>query len=80
MQAWYNPAWNLIHVNASQLKGHLGTIRLLDLNGRTLFEKKIDNIHGGYYTTQIYMNAFSSGIYFVQLITDKEQVAGKVMK
>ncbi len=80
MQSWYNPAWNLIHVNASQLKGHLGTIRLLDLNGRTLFEKKIDNIHGGYYTTQIYMNAFSSGIYFVQLITDKEQVAGKVMK
>ncbi|MFN0189086.1 MAG: hypothetical protein ACKVQV_10335 [Bacteroidia bacterium] len=28
----------------------------------------------------MYMNAFSSGIYFVQLITDKEQVANKVMK
>ncbi|MBK7967237.1 MAG: T9SS type A sorting domain-containing protein [Bacteroidetes bacterium] len=80
MQAWYNPAWNLIHVNASQLKGHAGVIRLLDLNGRILVEKKIDTIHGGYYTSEIYMNAFSSGIYFVQLITDKEQVAGKVMK
>ncbi|MFN0189486.1 MAG: T9SS type A sorting domain-containing protein [Bacteroidia bacterium] len=80
MQSWYNPAWNLIHVNASQLKGKAGVIRLLDLNGRILFEKKIDNIHGGYFTGEIYMNAFSSGIYFVQLITDKEQVAGKVMK
>ncbi|MBK7963963.1 MAG: T9SS type A sorting domain-containing protein [Bacteroidetes bacterium] len=79
-QAWYNPAWNLIHVNASQLKGHAGVIRLLDLNGRILVEKKIDTIHGGYYTSEIYMNAFSSGIYFVHLITDKEQVAGKVMK
>ena len=79
-QSWYNPAWNLIHVNASQLKGKTGFIRLLDLNGRILFEKKIDTIQGGYYTSEIYMNAFSSGIYFVQLITDKEQVAGKVMK
>lgn len=80
MQAWYNPAWNLIHVNASQLKGKEGVIRLLDVNGRTLHEKKIEFIHGGYYTSEIYMNAFSSGIYFVQLITDKEQVANKVMK
>ncbi|MBK7965103.1 MAG: T9SS type A sorting domain-containing protein [Bacteroidetes bacterium] len=53
---------------------------MLDLNGRTLFEKKVDAIQGGYYTSEIYMHAFSSGIYFVQLITDKEQVAGKVMK
>ncbi|MBK7967240.1 MAG: T9SS type A sorting domain-containing protein [Bacteroidetes bacterium] len=80
MQSWYNPAWNLIHVNASQLKGRAGIIRLLDVSGRTLFEKKMDSIHGGYYTSEIYMNAFSSGIYFVQLITDKEQVARKVMK
>ncbi|MBK9639041.1 MAG: T9SS type A sorting domain-containing protein [Bacteroidetes bacterium] len=80
MQAWYNPAWNLIHVNASQLKGKVGIIRLLDVSGRTLYEKKIEFIHGGYYTTEIYMNAFSSGIYFMQLITDNEQVAGKVMK
>ncbi len=80
MQSWYNPAWNLIHVNTSQLKGHAGVIRLLDVSGRILYEKKIESIHGGYYTGEIYMNAFSSGIYFVQLITDKEQVAGKVMK
>ncbi|MBK7967235.1 MAG: T9SS type A sorting domain-containing protein [Bacteroidetes bacterium] len=69
-----------IHANASQLKGRAGIIRLLDVSGRTLFEKKMDSIHGGYYTSEIYMNAFSSGIYFVQLITDKEQVAGKLMK
>lgn len=79
-QVWYNPAWNLIHVNASQLNGRTGVIRLLDLNGRILFEKKMDKIHGGYFTGEIYMNAFSSGIYFVQLITDKEHMANKVMK
>jgi len=79
-QVWYNSAWNLIHVNASQLKGKTGVIRLIDLSGRIVSEKNIEIIPGGYYTGEINMSAFSSGIYFVQLITDKEQVAKKVMK
>ncbi|MBK9639382.1 MAG: hypothetical protein IPO63_16855 [Bacteroidetes bacterium] len=28
-QAWYNPEWNMIHVNASKLKGKSGVLRLL---------------------------------------------------
>jgi len=50
------------------------------LSGRIVVEKNIAVIPGGYYTGEINMSAFSSGIYFVQLITDKEQVAKKVMK
>ncbi|MBK9637018.1 MAG: hypothetical protein IPO63_04080 [Bacteroidetes bacterium] len=27
-QSWYNPEWNMIHVNASKLKGKSGGVRL----------------------------------------------------
>ena len=34
MQAWYNHEWNMIHVNAAQLKGKKGVLRLFDIEGR----------------------------------------------
>ncbi|MBL0096626.1 MAG: hypothetical protein IPP46_09150 [Bacteroidetes bacterium] len=39
-QAWYNSEWNMIHVNASKLKGRTGSLRLFDMEGRLVFEKK----------------------------------------
>ncbi|MBK7887116.1 MAG: hypothetical protein IPJ86_07400 [Bacteroidetes bacterium] len=30
-QAWYNSEWNMIHVNASKLKGRTGSLRLFDM-------------------------------------------------
>ena len=32
-QAWYNSDWNMIHVNASKLKGRTGSLRLFDMEG-----------------------------------------------
>ncbi|MBK7967055.1 MAG: hypothetical protein IPK10_18475 [Bacteroidetes bacterium] len=40
-QAWYNTDWNMIHVNASKLKGNTGSLRLFDLEGRLVIEKKL---------------------------------------
>jgi hypothetical protein len=39
-QAWYNSEWNMIHVNASKLKGRTGSLRLFDMEGRLVFEKE----------------------------------------
>ena len=77
---WDAKEWNMIHVNAAQLKGRKGVLRLFDIEGRIVFEKQMEVLAGGYYTTEIYMNELSSGVYVVQLITDREKLSFKTMK
>jgi len=79
-QAWYNGEWNMIHVNASKLKGSKGVLRLFDVQGRVLYEAKLNVIAGGYLTTEINMNGIASGVYIVSLSTEKEKLQGKIMK
>jgi hypothetical protein len=79
-QAWYNSEWNMIHVNASKLKGRTGSLRLFDMEGRLVFEKKVEVIAGGYVTGEIPMNAVVKGVYLVNLITDVESVSSKLVK
>ena len=70
----------MIHVNASKLQGKKGVLRLVDIEGRIVFEKPADIISGGYFTTEIYMNELSSGVYVVNLVTEKETLSFKVGK
>ncbi len=79
-QAWYNPEWNMIHVNASKLKGKSGVLRLFDVEGRVVYERKVDVIAGGYFTGEIAMNGIASGVYIVSLVTEKDKVQGKILK
>ena len=79
-QAWYNQEWNMIHVNASKLKGKSGVLRLFDVEGRVVVERKVDVIAGGYFTTEIVMNDIASGVYIVSLVTEKDKIQGKIMK
>ncbi len=79
-QAWYNSEWNMIHVNASKLKGRAGSLRLFDLEGRLVYEKKIEVIAGGYVTGEIPMNGVAKGVYLVNLITEAESVSSKLVK
>jgi hypothetical protein len=80
MQAWYNHEWDMIHVNASKLQGKKGVLRLFDMEGRVVFEKQTDIISGGYFTTEINMSGLASGVYMVNLVTEKEKISGKVAK
>ncbi|MBK7886449.1 MAG: hypothetical protein IPJ86_03840 [Bacteroidetes bacterium] len=79
-QAWFNSESNMIHVNASKLKGRTGSLRLFDMEGRLVYEKKIEVISGGYVTGEIPMNAVAKGGYLVNLITDVESVSSKLFK
>ncbi len=79
-QTWYNSEWNMIHVNASKLKGRTGSLRLFDMEGRLVYEKKIEVIAGGYVTGEIPMNGVANGVYLVNLITDSESVSSKTIK
>ena len=80
LQAWYNHEWNMIHVNASQLKGKKGVLRLFDMEGRVVFEKQMEVVSGGYFTTEIYTQDLSDGVYIVNLVTEKERLSFKVAK
>ncbi|MBK9639501.1 MAG: T9SS type A sorting domain-containing protein [Bacteroidetes bacterium] len=79
-QAWYNHEWNMIHVNASKLKGKSGVLRLFDVEGRVVYERKVDVIAGGYFTGEIGMNDVAAGVYIVSLKTEQDKVQGKVLK
>ncbi len=79
-QAWFNPEWNMIHVNASKLKGKSGVLRLFDVEGRVVYERKVDVIAGGYFTTEINLNGVASGVYVVSLVTEKDKIQGKILK
>jgi len=78
-QAWYNNEWNMIHVNASKLKGKNAVVSLFDLQGRLVYEKKMEIIAGGYLTAEIGTTGLSAGMYIVSLRTDKEVAVGKVL-
>jgi hypothetical protein len=80
MQAWYNHDWDMIHVNASKLQGKKGVLRLFDMQGRMVFEKQAEVVSGGYFTTEINMSGLASGVYMVNLVTEKEKISGKVGK
>ena len=77
---WDAHEWDMIHVNASRLQGKKGVLRLVDIEGRIVFEKPAEIISGGYFTTEIYMNDLSSGVYLVNLVTEKDALSYKVMK
>ncbi len=79
-QAWYNSEWNMIHVNASKLKGSKATLRLVDVEGRLVYEKETGVIAGGYVTGEIPMNGVAKGVYIVNLITEVESVSSKLVK
>ena len=79
-QAWYNPEWDMVHVNASGLKGSKGSLRVFDTEGRIVYEKNIAVIPGGYVATEIPTNNFASGIYIVSLVTEKETLSYKLGK
>ena len=79
-QAWYNPEWNMIHVNASKLKGKSGVLRLFDVEGRVVVERKVEVIAGGYFTSEIAMSGIASGVYVVSLTTERDKVQSKVLR
>jgi hypothetical protein len=78
-QAWYNGEWDLIHFNASKLKGKNAVLRLFDMQGRLVQERRLEVIPGGYLTGEIQMQGVAKGVYILSLVTEREMVQGKVM-
>ena len=75
----YQSAWQSVIVNASRLKGAKLKLYLTDISGRTLLVED-GKATGGYFTKNIPIDNFASGIYLVTIVTEKEKVSGKIVK
>lgn len=75
----YINAWQILFLNAKNLKGRNVEIKIYDLNGRLVYDASKNNV-GGYFTQDINCNLFTSGMYVVRLLTEKESLVSKFIK
>ena len=69
-----NPAKDLIHIDISQLKQDDLQVRIIDLSGKELFTKSIDN------NEVINISDFQKGLYFVQIFGNNVCLSNKFVK
>ena len=75
----YIDQWQTTFVNISGLKGKQLNLLVTDLSGRTIFSEK-GIINNGYFTKDLVMNGFASGMYLITVYTEKEKLKGKIVK
>ncbi len=79
-QTRYNSNADQIQLHAEKLKGNKGVLRLMDISGRIIFQKLIENITAGNLDIEIPAKGMNAGIYLVNLITELDNISGKVVK
>jgi hypothetical protein len=79
LSATYVAAWQTIFVNAQHVKGQSVTISVYDGLGSLKFEVQSLKSMGGYFTQSINATNWPSGLYLIELKTDKEKLACKVV-
>ncbi len=71
-----NPTKDFINIDKGSLTESAYQISLIDVNGKTVFEKKIQNPNQ---LEQISINSFNKGIYLAVLKTDAKQIKKKII-
>ena len=79
-QTHYNSNADQIQLHAEKLKGNKGILRLMDISGRIIFQKQIENIAARNLDVEIPAKGMNAGIYLLNLITERDNVSGKVVK
>ena len=79
LKVFYHPEWQIAFINAEHLKGNKAELTLYKLSGEQIY-KTSSNIYNGYFTFDLNMKPFSSGMYIVNLQTEKEKRTGKIVK
>lgn len=78
LYVYYDSMWKIAFVNAKNLKGKSGTILIYDLQGKLIYYNQMQ-IHKGMYTSDISTKSISTGIYVLQILTDKETLNKKFL-
>ena len=80
VSAYIHQEWQTIFVNAQNLKGQNVTISVYDGQGSLKFEVESLKSVGGYFTQNINAANWPAGLYLIELKTEKEKIACKVVK
>jgi hypothetical protein len=79
LSVYYHAAWESIVVNASRLEGERARIYVTDLSGKVLLQET-GRVVAGYLSRNIALHDRAAGIYFVTVVTEREQLTGKVFR
>ncbi|MBL0341516.1 MAG: T9SS type A sorting domain-containing protein [Bacteroidetes bacterium] len=79
LNLYYHPGWKTLFVNAQNLKGTKGTIKIYDTQGNIIYTS-LCGIQPPYFTKDIALPGLAQGVYVVQLQTEKEILNGKFVK
>ncbi|MBL0053312.1 MAG: T9SS type A sorting domain-containing protein [Bacteroidetes bacterium] len=80
VSAYIHQEWQTIFVNAQNLKGQNVTMSVYDGLGSLKFEVESLKSVGGYFTQNINATNWPAGLYLIELKTEKEKIACKVVK
>lgn len=75
----YVNSWNKIFVNAQHLLGKNCELQLIDINGKEIYSS-FKTTTPPYFMQEISLFGFTSGMYVVKLITEKETLSKKFVK
>ncbi|HNR19373.1 MAG TPA: T9SS type A sorting domain-containing protein [Bacteroidia bacterium] len=73
----YISDWQKLFINAQNLKGKNITLTIYDATGKLIYTKDRSNAQSGYYTHNINCANFATGMYIINLVTEKEKISKK---
>ncbi len=76
---YYDKDWGIAFINAKKLKGVNFQFELYSINGE-LIKQESGKLNSEYYTKNLEMLNYTTGVYIVRLVTDKEVLTGKFVK
>ena len=76
---FYHTSWQTAFVNASGLKGSRIQLVVMDLSGRIVYTEKNES-KDGFFTRDLSMSNFASGMYLISIFTEREKLTGKMVK
>ncbi|MBP9084043.1 MAG: T9SS type A sorting domain-containing protein, partial [Bacteroidia bacterium] len=76
---YYHSSWQTAFINASGLKGSQLKLIVMDISGRVVYSD-IGVSTNGYFTHDLPMDNFASGLYLITIVSEKEKLTGKMVK
>lgn len=79
LNIFYHSSWQTAFINASGLKGTQLKLIVMDISGRVIDIKGGVSVNG-FFSCDLTMDDFSSGLYLITIVSDKEKLTGKMVK
>ena len=74
-----DPASDDIYINISGFKSEQATLEILDITGRSVIQKSINNMHSAA-PISLNISGLSAGVYLVNLKSSTQQLTAKIIK